>query len=342
MTDQPPNDSSRDRPRPGVGRLALVIAALALAGTAALWLRPPGQDAAARTTEVVQKTQRRLNGLEDRLQRERADLDRLAERVGTGAREEDSLQGRIARLEDAVARQPGGERVRLAWLIDQAEYFMRIANAQENLAGDSASALTALAIADEHLRDAADPRLSPVRKLVAREMAQLRAVPQVDTEGLVLKLNTLADMLAQLPPRRTAPAEFRVAAAAPARDAGGLGRAIEALRSAVMTIVSLRRTDAPAPTLLTEEAEELLERSLAVELQIARLALLRGEATVYRGSLSSVRRSLEQHFDVNSQAGAGALALVDELAGAPLPASLPDISASLAELMRIKARDLEP
>jgi uroporphyrin-3 C-methyltransferase len=342
MTDQPPNDSPKPAPRPRGGRLAVALAALALAGTAALWLRPPGQIAGERATEAALKAQRRINALEDRLQRERADLDRLAERIGTGAREEDSLQGRITRLEEAIARLPGGDRVRLIWRVEQAEYFLRIANAQENLAGDSASALTALTIADEHLRDAADPRLTPVRKLIAGEMADLRAVPQVDTEGLVLKLNTLAETLSGLPPERTAPAEFRVAAATPAPEASGLARALDALRSAVMTIVSVRRTDAPTPTLLTEESADLLRRSLDLELQMARLALLRGQAAAYRSSLASVRRTLEQHFDTGSTAGTGALALVDELASAPLPESLPDISASLAELARIRERDFKP
>jgi uroporphyrin-3 C-methyltransferase len=324
------------------GRLALVIALLSLAGTATLWLRSPGDTAAERSAEAVQKIQRRVSALQDQLERERADLDRLAERIGTGAREEDSLNGRIVRLEDAIARLPGGDRVRFTWLLGQAEYFMRIANAQENLAGDSASALTALTIADEHLRDAADPRLTPVRKLVAGELAALRAVPRVDTEGLVLKLNTLSETVGKLPPKRTAPEEFRVAPKGPAPGSSGIGRALEALRNAFMTIVSVRRTDAPTPTLLSEESAELLNRSLDLELQMARLALLRGEAAAYRSSLASVRRSLERHFDVVSTGGAGALAIVDELAGAPLPESLPDVSASLSELLRIKERELKP
>ncbi len=341
----PPTESSPDSGRaPRAGRLAIAIALLALAATTTQWLGSAGRNAAERArAEELSKTQRRLSALEGRIQREHDDLERLMQKIGAAGSAEDSLIGRIARLEDATAKLPGGERVRLLWLIEQAEYFMRIANAQESLAGDSAGALTALKIADEHLRDAADPRLTPVRRLVASEIAALRSVPRVDAEGLVLKLAALSASLPRLPRKQAAPAAFSAApAAAPAVELSGTERAVQALRSAFTSIVSVRRTDAPAPTLLSEESAELLMRSLELELQMARLALLRGEPAIYRVALANVRQGLERYFDLASTEGAGALAAVDELARAPLPESLPDVSASLTELLRVKGQELRP
>lgn len=325
------------------GLLALAIALLALGSTALQWRSGAREAAAARTrAEEVERTQRRLNALETRIQRERDDLDRLVQKIGAAGSAEDSLVGRIARLEDAMARMPGGEQARVRWLVEQAEYFMRVANAQETLAGDSAGALTALAIADEHLRDAADPRLTPVRKLVAGEMAALRAVPQVDKEGLALNLTVLAGTLATLPLGQTATPGFNPSPAEPSAGTGAGDRFLQALRAAFASIVSIRRTDVPAATLLTEEAAGTLVRSLELELQMARLALLRSEATLYRSSLGNVQASLERYFDTASPEGSRALALVGDLARAPLPDALPDVSASLAELLRVKARALPP
>jgi uroporphyrin-3 C-methyltransferase len=319
--------------------IALGIALLALAGTALQWRSAAREAAAGRArAEEVERTQRRLNALETRIQRERDDLDRLVQRVGAAGNAEDSLVGRIARLEDAMARMPGGEQARVRWLIEQAEYFMRVANAQETLAGDSAGALTALGIADEHLRDAADPRLTPVRKLVAGEIAALRAVPQVDKEGLALEITVLAGNLAALPLRQSAAAAFAPAPeAAPAASSAG-DRILQALRGAFTSIVSIRRTDVPAATLLTEMSAGALVRSLELELQMARLALLRGEAALYRSSLGNVQGSLERYFDTDSPEGSRALAVVGELARAPLPEALPDVSGSLAALRRVEAR----
>ncbi len=332
-------------PRPArTPRLAILIALLALAAAAGQWIFTASRIAAEddRAEELAGKLQRRLSALEERVRRERDDLDRLAQRVGTGVSAEDSLAGRIAQLEEAIAKLPGGERVRLSWRVEQAEYFMRVANAQETLAGDSAGALTALTIADEHLRDAADPRLAPVRKILANDIAALRAVPRVDTEGLVLKLTALAGTIAQLPLRQTAPASFAAAPVAPDTDLTGTQRLLAALRSALGSIVSIRRTGAPAATLLSEESAGVLIRSLELELQMTRLALLRGQAGVYRASLANVRKALEEYFDAGSGEVEGALALVDELARDAPPEKLPDVSASLVELLRIKERELAP
>jgi uroporphyrin-3 C-methyltransferase len=339
MSDAQTNQPQHKRATPrGVGP-ALALAVLALAGTAAQWLGLAGRTPAERNQAEEQlKAQRRLSALEDRLQRERDDLSRLAQKIGAENSAEDSLTGRVMRLEEAMAKMPGGERVRFTWLLEQAEYFMRMANAQESLAGDSASAMTALRIADEHLRDAADPRLTPVRKLVASEIAALRAVPRVDTEGMVLKLATLADALGKLPRKQMALPAFKPTPAPLPADASGLDRAIQAVRAAFLSIVSVRRTDEPAATLLTDESAVAVLRSLEIELQLARLALMRGQPAVFRSSLTAVRRDLRQYFDTGSPAGVNALAVLDELMRAPLPENLPDVSASLTELLRVKGK----
>ena len=343
---RPENETveATDAPRSSrAGRLALLLAVLAIAATLAQWFGINGRDASDRVrNDELARTQRRLSALEDRIQREHDDLIRLTQKIGTEGQPEDSVTGRIERLEDAMAKQPGGEKLRFIWLLEQAEYYMRIANAQESLAGDSASALTALMIADQHLANAGGPRLTAVRKLVATEIATLRALPSVDTEGLVLKLGTLAQALDGLPRRQRVPDSFRVQSAAPPASASGWDRAVQSMRSAFSSIVSVRRTDAPIAPLMSDESVNLLIGSLELELQMARLVLLRGEAPVYKASLANVRRVLEQNFDTRAAAGAGALATLKELAAAPLPESLPDISASLAELLRIKERELKP
>ncbi|GMW07118.1 MAG: uroporphyrinogen-III C-methyltransferase [Gammaproteobacteria bacterium] len=326
-------------------RLAVFLALLALAAAAANWAYTTTRATAGQASgeELAGKLQRRMGALEDRMRRERDDLDRLGQRVGTGTAAEDSLAGRIAQLEEAIAKLPGGERVRLTWRVEQAEYFMRVANAQQTLAGDSAGALAALTIADEHLRDAADPRLAPVRKLLADDIAALRAIPRVDTEGLVLKLTALAGTIPGLPLKRSAPAAFTPApAATPDADLTGTQRLLASLRAALGSIVSIRRTGTPADTMLSEESADSLVRSLELELQMARLALLRGQAGVYLASLTNVRQALERNFDTGAVAVEAALTSIDELMRSAPPESLPDVSASLGALLRIKEHALTP
>lgn len=324
--------------------LSLLLAVLALAGVGLLWLmqggrrsadQPPGEDIAG--------LQSRVAALESSIQRDQDELARLGQKIGAEGTAEDSLSGRIAKVEDALAQMPGaGQGARLTWLMAQAEYYMRVANAQETLAGDPVGALTALQLADEYLRDASDPRLAAVRKLLAEEIAALRSLPRVDVEGLVFKLGTLADSLESLPRKQAVPERFAPVAAAPADELRGWDRAVASVRNALLSIVSVRRTDAPIAPLLTDESVALLVRSLELELQMARLALLRGQAPLLKSSLERVKRSLETYFDTTTPAGADALALVTELASIPAPAALPDVSASLTALLAIEGRERSP
>src|SRR5205814_6593206 len=99
--------------------LALALSVLALAGTAAQWLGVAGPGAgASRRPEQVATIQNRMRGFEERLQRQRDDLARLAGQVGGASAENDSLTARLARVEAALDKAPGGERGRSAWLLE--------------------------------------------------------------------------------------------------------------------------------------------------------------------------------------------------------------------------------
>ena len=339
---EPQADSSRSPPSRR-GTTSLVIALIALMASGGLWLRQVSRMAADKTqTEELGRMQRRLAILEERIERERVDLARLAQTMGTEGQTSDSLTGRIGHLEDAVGHLSGsGEQIRFTWLIAQTEYYLRIANAQESLAGDATSALTALQLADEHLRDAADPRLVKVRELLAEEIAALRALPKMDREGIALKLGTLARNLPTLPRKQVVPTTFERHDNADLGNLSGWDRLVIALKKALLSVISVRRSDAPATPLMSDEGIAILLRSLELELQMARLAALRGETDVFRSSVKSVAAGLAKYFDASAPEVASALAALNELAAAPLPHTLPDVSASLIQLLRIKEHEIK-
>lgn len=264
------------------------------------------------------------------------DMDRLRERVARDSEALEVLPGRIDGLEHAVQRFTGvGDKVRAAWLLAEAEHYMRIANAQLGLAGDVGVAQTALGLADDSLRELNDPRLTPVRKLLADEINALKGVPRPDTEGIVLTLGSLADNLGNLRLRSSAPDEFHSIPDRPAEPLTGMDRAIAAIEAAFRSLVSVRRVNDPVSPLLTEAEQSVLLRSLDLELQLARLAIMRGDAGMYRRSVEAAAGRLREDFDMSSpdvQAAADSLA---ELAAAKLPEELPDISGSLDALLRI-------
>ncbi len=296
-------------------------------------------DLAARTS-ALDALGARLDELTTARRNLEDEFSRLGGQFASDSEALQTLPDRVSQIEQSIARFVGvGDGVRAAWLLSEAEHYMRIANAQLGLAGDTGVAQTALALADETLRELADPRLTPVRKRLSQEMQALRAVPQPDVEGIVLSLGNLADRLERFPARHRAPESFRGTPAETPAELTGTDRALMALRNAFRSLVSVRRTDVPVTPLLPEADHALLVRSLDIELQIARLALMRGDAGMFRRSLAAATSRLEQNFDTTAREVQAALATLEELADTELPEGLPDISGSLAALLEVTAGD---
>jgi uroporphyrin-3 C-methyltransferase len=327
-----------------LGWFALLLAAIALTLAAATWasLRKSERQAAVAAREFAQETQR-VAQLEARLEKAHAELARIGGVLGADGQPAESVTARLTRVEDSLAQLAGNPaKARLTWLVSQAEYYARAANAQESLAGDPVGALAALQLADDHLRDTGDPRFATVRQRLAGEIASLRAVPRVDREGIALKLNTLSSDLPGLPRKVLAPDHFSGRPSADVTELSGWERLVAALREGLLRVISIRRSDSPLMPLLADEGFAVLVRGLELELQMARLAILRGDATAYQTSVRNVTAGLQKYFDPAAPATAAAMATLAELAATPMPKALPDVSGSLTELRRVRDRELKP
>jgi len=292
----------------------------------------------ASNAEAASELRGRLSSLQQSVQQaqqkaqQAADADELA-RLQREFRESrdivESLPGRMENLEESMANLQGvSAGARDAWLVAEAEYYMQLANAQAQLAGNAELAAFALELADRRIRELGDPVYTPVRRELADEITALRAVEDVDIEGVTLTLASLADVIQSLPLDEEVTPEDR-----PRPEIGeelsGFSRAWAAVKNALSDMVSVRRTNEQLEPLLSPEAQYFLRTNIALQLQTARLALLQGEGAIFRQSLEDARSWLERYFDTEAKAVSGAVETIAELADSPVAAELPDISASL-------------
>lgn len=332
--------------RSWIGALALLISLAAAGGAAYLWWQQQGQRESLNRIGGLQddarKLETKLSGLEDRLDRLLETDERLAidmasvrENLSSQRLQLDELPLRVGRLERALEDVPGvADQARATWLLSEAEYYLRVGNAQLTLARNPVVALRALELADEKLRDVGDPGLTRVRAMLADEITALRAMPDPDAEGIALRLGSLARSLNELPFARQQPGTFGRDNVADA-ELTGLDRAWAAIKNAFLSLVRVKSTNEDVMPLRTAAEESLLLRSMETELALARLALIRGEGDLFRDALDGVDLALRQYFDMNDNAVVGTLDQIAELRGADLPESLPDISGSLQLLLRI-------
>ncbi len=247
----------------------------------------------------------------------------------------DSVPSRLSNLENAMASLQGDSSgARDTWLLAEAEYYMQIANAQLQLAGNPHLAALALGMADERIVQLADPALTGVRRALSDELAALDVMDKPDIEGVTLMLASLARVVDSLPLRQLAQAEFGdddVDA-----DLSGVDRAWASVKGAVSGLVRVTGPDENAVPLMTPEATYFLRTNLTLQLQAARLALLRGEQAIFEQSLDDAAAWIELYFDTGSAQVAGALETIGEIRGDITTAAAPDISGSLRLLRQFR------
>lgn len=327
-----------------VAWLALLISLLAAAGVGyglyADWQE--GKRAAdsgrslADLTSRMGDSQRSIQSLDDELGALAESSSDIAARLEGIEREFDerlrlidSLPARMSTLEQSVASLRGlSAGARNTLLLAEAEYYMQIANAQLQLAGNPELAALALGMADDRILQLADPGLTDVRRAVADELAALESMAKPDVEGATLTLASLSRVVESLPliePERR-------------RDQGGatfdpeasrMARVWSAVKGAFAGLVTVRKTDETERALLAPDSAYFLRTNLSLQLQTARLALLRGQKTIFEQSVDDADAWVAEYFDADSAQVASFRETIAEIRNDLFTAAPPDISESL-------------
>ncbi|MGI9205906.1 MAG: uroporphyrinogen-III C-methyltransferase [Woeseiaceae bacterium] len=344
-----------EKSKSGVGVvswIALLLAVLALATVGLDYFRERNasgevaeRSAELRTLEAsLGRTQDALTSLEQSVTAMNAGdatqdsrLDAIGRQLDDRLRQLEAMPGRLSSVEASVASVQGiSTGARAAWLLAEAEYYMQIANAQLQLANNPTLASTALAHADERILQLGDPRLTNVRQALSDELRSLEILQTPDTAGITLTLASLASVVESLPLRQ----ETIVGVEDPAEavsDLTGMDRALETVKKTIGDAVKVRRSDEAMQPLIAPEAQYFLRANLALQLQVARLALLRGEEVVFQQSLIDADAWLTEYYDMSNTGVQSARETLTEIRNNVLAVAMPDISQSLRLLRQFNA-----
>jgi len=241
----------------------------------------------------------------------------------------DSLPGRMSNVENSVAALQGvSAGARDTWLLAEAEYYMQIANAQLQLGNNPHLAMLALGMADERVVQMANPALTDVRRAIADELAALEVMEKPDIEGVMLTLASLSRVVESLPLRSVDQAVVEDDSTDDA-EPSGTARAWSSVKGAMSGLVKVTPPDEATRALLTPDTAQLVRSNLALQLQAARLALLRGEQAIFEQGLDDADALLTQYFDVASAQVASAQQTINEIRDSMISVTPPDISGSL-------------
>jgi uroporphyrin-3 C-methyltransferase len=205
---------------------------------------------------------------------------------------------------------------------------MQIANAQLQLAGNADLASQALRQADDRIAELDEPALTEVRAALADEMAALEALEKPDIAGVTLTLGSLAQVVDSLPLRASNAQEADDPQVAD-EEAGAVSRALASVKNAFRGAFDYTPPTDPDRPLLTPGSEPLIRGNLALQLQAARLALLRGEQDLFRQSLDDADSWIATYFDTSTAPVESARATIQEIREEYRRIAKPDIAGSL-------------
>ena len=347
-TPPPPPVAPRPRGRKGLWftlALALCVALAGASATGLLWWQQrqlelalaQSGSAAAVSVEEVRTAIETLDEGVGTLQRSDA---ALLEASGRFAENVDELSIRHRALEARVNDFQGvSGDARRRWLLAEAEHYLNLGHAELSLGGRWETAITALELADDALRQLAEPAFAPVRQQVSADLQTLRSAELVDAEGLSYTLGRLAGRVGELPMGPAAPGNLIAEPRGLEDVESGWNRVWLSLKGAISGMISVERSDASVSPALTAREQSLIRRQLELELEMARLGLLRNQDQVFRAGVETAGDLLARHFDVSEQAVQSAVTLLEEMVQLDIEPERPDISGSLSLLRELSARD---
>ena len=325
--------------------LAMCVSLAAAAASGLLWwqqrqletaLAQGGSEAAISVAEIRSA----IESLEDgvgTLQRSGAAQLEASGRVSAGV---DELSVRFQALEARVDDFQGvSGDARRRWLLAEAAHYLNFGNAELSLGGHWETAIVALELADDALRQLADPAFASVRQQISADLQTLRGAELVDVEGLGYTLGRLAARVDELPMGPAAPGNLIAEPQGLEDVESGWTRVWLSIRGAISGMISVERSDASESPALTAREQSLIRRQLELELEMARVGLLRNQDQVFLAGVETAADLLTRHFDVSEQAVRSAGALLEEMAQLNIAPARPDIGSSLSLLRELAARD---
>lgn len=245
-------------------------------------------------------------------------------------------------------------------LVVDVESALRLAQQQAQLTGSAEPLLAALKSADQRLSRAAQPRLNPLQRAIAKDMDRIKAATLTDVPVLMLKLDELARMADELPVANAmvagnssrvaaapaAPAPARAGSAAAAADnnkpsmlvfdklslSGWSQRTLDNLREEARKLLRVSRIDQPEAALLSPEQSFFLRENLKLRLLNARLALLSRQTDSVRADLASANAWLGKYFDPSSRKTQVAAQLLAQVQSQLKTSELPRLDETMAAL----------
>jgi uroporphyrin-3 C-methyltransferase len=340
---QPPQKN-----RSGVAGIALGAIAIAIALALGAGLYSYGKHQASTQTATNDAITTELTALQKQQDRQKAELEKTIGQQANALDEANRHQANLARQLDEVQQKVAtisGSDAK-TWLLAQADFLVKLAGRKLWSDQDVTTAAALLKSADASLADMNDPSLITARRALTDDISSLSAVTQVDYDGIILKLNQLANQVDNL---RLADNDSDDAPMD--SDGSELSTTVTEWRQNLLkswhnfmdSFITIRRRDETAVPLLAPNQDIYLRENIRARLLVAAQAVPRHQDETYKQSLDNVSTWVRAYYDTSDATTKGFLDELEGLSQQSINMDIPQTLQSqplLEKLMQTRVRNL--
>lgn len=256
-------------------------------------------------------------------------LKHLEEQVATLTQQQQQLQISVQML----AQQP---RYRADWLLAEVVYLLNLANQRLILVADVEGALTVLILAKERLQQLNNPSVLNVRKQLTADIERLRKVTRLDISEFAVQLSHFIAQAENLPLLQS---QHQLTTSTVKTKPKTVAKSLtETIWHEVKQLVVIRYNTGATTGLLTAEQSHFIVQNLRLQLESAKLALLRQDSKNLSATIEMAQHWLSRYYDQQDEAVEKLQTFLKQLKKLELNQKLPDVSVTLQSLQQLIAQ----
>lgn len=346
-----PHHSQRTTEKKKAGNktsLALSAIAIAIAIAAGIGLYGLNKQQATRQNATTSELASQVAALQKAQENQKSELEGVikqqADQLNEAKHQQETLAKQLDELQQKVAVISGSDAK--TWLLAQADFLVKLAGRKLWSDQDVTTAAALLKSADASLADMNDPSLIGARQAITDDIATLSAVSQVDYDGMILKVNQLANQIDNLRLADNNDDDSPMDA-----DSDELSSSISEWRVNLQkswqnfmdSFITVRRRDETAVPLLAPNQDIYLRENIRSRLLVAAQAVPRHQEETWKQSLDNVSTWVRAYYDTDDATTKAFLDEVDKLSQQSITMTVPETlqsQALLEKLMQTRVRNL--
>lgn len=328
--------------------LALSAIAIAIAIAAGIGLYGLNKQQATRQNATTSELASQVAALQKAQENQKSELEGVikqqADQLNEAKHQQETLAKQLDELQQKVAVISGSDAK--TWLLAQADFLVKLAGRKLWSDQDVTTAAALLKSADASLADMNDPSLIGARQAITDDIATLSAVSQVDYDGMILKVNQLANQIDNLRLADNNDDDSPMDA-----DSDELSSSISEWRVNLQkswqnfmdSFITVRRRDETAVPLLAPNQDIYLRENIRSRLLVAAQAVPRHQEETWKQSLDNVSTWVRAYYDTDDATTKAFLDEVDKLSQQSITMTVPETlqsQALLEKLMQTRVRNL--